>query len=130
MPGETNDCGGKGACFVKTWTRARQLTICGGCGHHIQAHDPVLEITFVPQRAINTPLEGAERPSTWLQTRLRCATCAGEPVPADLPARRERTSTIAPMPKPKRIPVFASVGALAADWKHKQAGDREPGADG
>ena len=97
---------------MRVWRRAPALTICGGpCGKMISKGAPMLaiRITGITQRY------------------LRCAACADEPVPDDLPPLSEQLP-IAPTHKAANSPLFASVGSLAKDWKMKQAG-REPGED-
>ena len=51
--------------------------------------------------------------------RQRCMSCAGE-APPELP----------PLPElGQRTKKFQPVAQVAADWKLKQAGEREPGCD-
>ena len=98
---------------MKAWTRADHLTICGGpCRTLMFQGDPVLVLTVA---SVDRHFH-------------RCAACAGEPVPADLPPLREVASTIAPTTKPKKARFASTVSALAVDWKAKQLG-REPGED-
>jgi len=101
---------------MRTWRRAVTETICGGpCRQHIRKADPTLEIH----------IQGLKR------ALVRCASCAGEPVPTDLPPLEERpANTIDPTYKPQRAPLFASVGTMATDWKARQSGERQPGEDG
>lgn len=93
---------------MKTWRRAGHDRICGRCGHRIAKGDPVLELK-IPQATF---------------PKLRCAGCAGEPVPADLPPL-EAPVAITPTVKAPRQSSVSSVGTLAADWKVKQSGDGE-----
>jgi hypothetical protein len=89
-----------------TWTRAAQAMRCGGpCAGHfpIAVGDPVMVFKV---RAVSTRF-------------VRCVVCAGEPVPADLPAYEP------PVPKPPTPPVQPR----EVDVKARAAGEREPGED-
>jgi hypothetical protein len=97
---------------MKTWGLAPIDGLCGRCGHRIRRDEPRLMLTIDVLKKI----------------RLRCVACAGEPVPTDLPPLVVPPAIIVPTYKRKHAPLFASVGALALDWKAKQAG-REPGED-
>lgn len=94
---------------MKAWERARRVRRCGFCGQTIAVGQPLLARW----------LAGYE----W--RKVRCAACAGEPVPADLPepeiepARRLRATPIQPL---------LAVASLARDWK-TAAAEREPGED-
>ena len=94
---------------MKTWTRARTDTRrCGFCGETIAVGQPVLVRS----------LAGRD----W--SSVRCASCAGEPVP-ELPPlqpvpRAERMTPIQPM---------LAVRSLARDWKAAAIAEREPGED-
>ena len=85
---------------MRTWVRARLNIPCGHCPTVIATGEPLLEI----------------RAPGW--AKVRCATCAGEPVPAsidDVPAAQTSRVHFA-----ERI---ASIRGLAKDFKHAQAGD-------
>lgn len=56
----------------------------------------------------------------------RCAVCAGEPVPADLPERVEPTPIV---PTARMASLRALAGTLPFDYKAAQSG-REPGEEG
>jgi len=90
---------------VKAWQRTRVETSCGACSALIGAGDASMLLT---------------QPG-W--TAVRCADCAGEPVPASLDH-----DTHAPTPVATIGPRFAerlsAVRSLAQDFKHAQAGDR------
>ena len=89
---------------MKRWCRASTTRWCGGfCNRLIEAGEPFLTVT----------LDHVKR------ALIRCQTCAGEPVPADIPA-----------PVPAKVLGFTPVGALAFDWKAAAAGEREPGEEG
>lgn len=87
---------------MSTWQRARLTTLCGGCGDRIDRGTPTLVI---------------EGPG-W--RKVRCAACAGEPVPADIDDQPLAQPTIGPRFEAR----LSSVRAMAADYKHAQAGDR------
>jgi len=92
--------------------------MCGSCPRVIRIGDPMLEIRFAF-------LQGPEI------TKQRCASCAGEDVP-ELPPLERKVNVIQPTPKAsaaRRQQLLAAVGELARDWKHAQAGEREPGED-
>lgn len=88
---------------MKAWQRTRVATLCGGCSALIGIGAASLVMT---------------QPG-W--SVVRCADCAGEPVPAALDADHR-------MPTPTIGPRFAerlsAVRAMAQDFKHAQAGDR------
>ena len=82
-------------------------TICGGpCHHRMRKGDPMLEIR----------INGMKSPFR------RCAACAGEPVPDDLPPLKE------PEPIMPMVHIRTGFDALPFDYKQAQAG-REPGED-
>lgn len=89
---------------MSPWRRRRTSAVCGSCGARIPAGTPLLERT--------------------LAQLVRCAGCAGEPVPQDVP------ETVAPSRRP--VP-FTRVAALAArfttDYAKAAANDRDPGED-
>jgi len=90
---------------MRTWARAFMDLRCGSCGDWVyQGHAVLWFFGPFPRRA-------------------RCAKCAGEPVPADLPP-------LVPALKiaPTALIRFTN-NSLPLDWKQKQAGDREPGED-
>lgn len=84
------------------WRRAGRFTQCGRCGNHVAPADAVLEIQLPQVRAI----------------KLRCEACAGEHVPADLPAFVPRRNVVAPSRLAPR-----QMMALAMDCKQRQVGD-------
>jgi hypothetical protein len=96
---------------VKFWRREPLGDRCGLCGHPIDKGAVELVYRF-PERKVDL---------------VRCATCAGEPVPDDVPALQERDvvalhpSVLTRKPARKQ-PV--GIGSLAKDWKHAQSGDR------
>jgi len=87
---------------VKAWQHATRPASCGGCGAVIPRGTPTLVIAGPGWK------------------KLRCADCAGEPVPADIDGQRTVTTTIGP----RFAERLAGVRALAQDFKHAQAGDR------
>lgn len=92
---------------MKTWTRAAGEMICGGdCDVRIQSGEPVLLLTLPGVTSV----------------KRRCVRCAGEAPPVNLPLPELR-----PEPEPLPFTRF-SVGTLPLDWKHAQAGERDPGA--
>lgn len=91
---------------MRSWRRLRAGELrCGHCRARIRAGDAYFE----------------RRGPGWEQ--IRCVTCAGEPVPADLP-ESENVNVVTHDPLPKRAPLFTGVAELAADWKTRQGGDR------
>ena len=91
------------------WVRAASDCLCGRCAAPIRADVPIL-LVIVP---------GVQKP------RIRCQTCAVEPVP-DLPAAMERTPI---RPSHRMLPLRAWMPSVLSDWKLKQSGEREPGMD-
>lgn len=83
---------------MRTWTRAVFLTLCGGpCGRHIAEGTPMLVFDIAGLH------------------KVRCAACAGEDVPADLP--------LTPVhPRPPKLETMQRLGLLPLD--------REPGQEG
>jgi hypothetical protein len=96
---------------MRTWSTAGAPHLCGCCEHTIRAGDPMLTITL-------PGLSEARR------NLLRCAKCADEPVPANLPPRAAPV-LIAPM-----VHVASGAGTLPLDWKAQAAGERDPGQEG
>lgn len=102
---------------MKDWRRATVETICHGCVvpngmRLIAVGEPILVLT----------LPGITRKS------IRCARCAGEPVPADLPALEvTQKARAAKVSAPQPLTRF-SPGMLPIDWKAQPS--REPGEDG
>lgn len=97
---------------MRTWTRAGRDGLCGGCGALIRVGDPLLLLTFLQVRA----------------PKRRCRACAGEPVP-DLPAAVEpgrRTPRMVPL---QTVMTRDKTVRTAGEWKRKQSGEREVGAD-
>lgn len=91
---------------MRTWARTRLECRCGLCGHTIAEGSPVLVLEVL----------GVHRP------KLRCQTCAGGPVPSELPMRSPRETGVTPL---RQI-----AHAVAFDYKAAQLGEREPGEDG
>lgn len=90
---------------MRSWIRAAEEKICGGpCVRRITRGEPVFKITI-----------GA-------LYFYRCAHCAGEPVPADLPPLVER------LPLPTRSKHGGRV-MLPFDFKLAQVA-RDPGEEG
>lgn len=54
---------------MRTWMRASQLTLCGGCPHWIKPNEPMLVVKLLHI----------------VKPRIRCCGCADEEVPAELP---------------------------------------------
>jgi hypothetical protein len=94
---------------MKTWERARVARRCGLCGGTIAAGAPIL--------------------ARWMGghgwRKIRCAACAGEPVPADLPPLGPVVRAVAMTP----IEPPLAVASLARDWKLAASAEREPGCD-
>lgn len=90
--------------------RARSRRRCGSCGGTIDRGAPMLSIEVLADGyALSAP-------------KLRCPTCAGEPVPCELPDLPVHVS-IEPTPLTR---LGALVSSLPFDYKQAQAG-REPG---
>lgn len=86
------------------WKRASYTMLCGGpCGTMIKAGDPVLLFTL-PGLTVK---------------KARCARCAEQPVPVDLPTTPAKRAL-----EPSTMVPLRSIRALPFDWKQKQA-DRE-----
>ncbi len=113
---------------MREWRRATMIQECGGpCRDRIPKGAPVLVIT----------IEGVKR------AKVRCADCADEPVPADLPAYVSPQLPVLPsvpiptgpdvLPldfKPVRQPVVATRKLRVAkplqtrpDYRERQAGE-------
>jgi hydroxypyruvate isomerase len=107
---------------VRVWTRAQYATVCG-CGQSLAIGAPVLQLVIGPQIAQSAPIEAAVREATWTVTKTRCARCADEAAPADLPVLVERVSVV------QRPMVRLSECTLPLDFKMIAAGDREVGED-
>jgi hypothetical protein len=90
---------------MRQWARARHVMQCGFCGKPIRKGDPVLFLATL----------GVER------KLKRCVDCTNDPVPDKLPDApiEEPTTT------PSRQSSFLPLGALARDWRIKQAGGDE-----
>lgn len=88
---------------MRAWQRTRVETLCGGCSARIGVGAASLVLT---------------QPG-W--TAIRCAACAGEPVPTALDTDAQATSV--PTIGPRVAARIATVRALAQDFKHAQAGD-------
>lgn len=95
----------------RQWTRAAVLTKCGGpCRKgdgYIKAGEPMLELRLVESNV----------------RKVRCAECAGEPVPANLPPLVNR-SAIPPTPLAR-----FDANSLPFDFRSVRSGEREPGSD-
>jgi len=114
--------------------RARVAERCGGCGEPIAVGAPL--------RQLRLPQVAGRR-----GTKVRCAACAGEPVPGDVPTGEPPPPPldftkvgVLPLEFTRAREHFRDAVALAAgipravlnpalDWKTRQAGDREPGSD-
>lgn len=92
---------------MRTWSRSAVWFVCGRCAQILPMGSPVLRIVVAA---------GA-------RVKLRCATCADEPVPTDLPA-----VVVPEEPEPAPVPVRAFAG-LPLDWSQRALGEREPGED-
>ena len=92
---------------MKAWERARLERRCGFCGRVIAIGQPLLAQWIAGH--------------SW--RKIRCAECAGEPVPENLPLLDARPS----MPMTP-IGSLTPVGRIARDWKTAAVG-REPGED-
>lgn len=98
---------------MRYWDR-RGARVCGQCGASIAHGDPRLVIV--------TTIGGVDK--EW----LRCPRCAGEPMPADLPAiNLPVAQPIVPVPKASTL-TRRPLLALVQDWKTRAIG-REPGSD-
>lgn len=72
--------------------RKASATSCGRCDQRIAAGDPLLEIRL----AGTLQKDGEAVAEIHVRSPLfRCAACAGEPVPADLPPLPARSNAIA-----------------------------------
>jgi hypothetical protein len=86
---------------MRTWTRAAGDMLCGFCPRYLRRGDPIqLQRTPGVKRAF-----------------VRCATCAGEPVPDDLPSIESQTA-IAPT-----VNLPSGPNALPFDFKAAGAGE-------
>jgi hypothetical protein len=87
---------------MRTWTRLAQGTAhCGYCNREVAIGEPLLVITAVG----------------YADRKLRCATCAREPVPADLPALEPPTSSAV------FTPIADVAERVALDARQRQCGD-------
>jgi len=88
-----------------TWTRSRRARVCGRCGASILAGAVYAAI-------------GIGRVA-----KVRCAACAGDPVPPDLPAHVELEDLSARLQR---------LGLLPLDWVRpvQALHEREPGEEG
>lgn len=90
---------------MRTWTRASQLAVCGGCVRFIEKDAPI-QIIAIP---------GVNR------TRIRCEQCADDSPPANLPALPVRSfDTTSEMTHVAKL-----AKALPFDWKTAQIGDKD-----
>ena len=64
---------------------------------------------------------------TW--RKIRCATCSGELVPADLPLLLERSVVLEALRGSPMCRVREIAGRSLKDFKQIAAGEREPGSD-
>jgi hypothetical protein len=87
---------------MRRWQRAAIAVTCGRCAGTIAAGAPVLIMTLPLIR----------------NRHYRCATCAEEPVPADLPEAHTPT----PVPLAPRLGRLVGAG-LPLDWKTRSTGD-------
>lgn len=88
---------------MRTWTLAKLNTLCGNCPTVIKQGAPLLEL----------------RGQGW--AKVRCETCADEPVPASIEDLPTDARTIGP----RFAERIASISGLAKDWKHSQAGENQ-----
>jgi hypothetical protein len=92
---------------MKQWRVAGPTRICGNCGAAIAAGTPMLAYHLVQVR----------------RELVRCVTCAGEPVPADLPSTATPPAVpLAPRPEPTAPKRMARVSSLRRDAKQRQVG--------
>jgi len=96
---------------MRTWARARRARLCGRCGERIAKGAPIFEIY------IEAGIFSVKVP------KVRCQTCAGIPVPADLAPLVEVSSAITPT-----VPIPTGPHVLPLDFKSQQF--REPGEEG
>lgn len=90
---------------MRTWVRRPMQVKCGRCGELVPKNSPILLIDPTPERAVKHRF-------------IRCALCAGEPVPADVPTM-----------EPVRLKVPVRLGVVVPfDFKSAAAG-RDPGED-
>ena len=110
---------------MRTWTRAPSGgQLCGRCGQLVPESAPVLVVTS---------------PTGKPWRFFRCPTCAGEPVPAAIPAREVasamplkvpplgRSGRVSPIRRP--VPLATIAKDLPFDARMAQTGEREPGED-
>lgn len=98
------------------WDRATHPRLCGRCGKEVHRGAPVFFI------GISGTYGQPEGQATKSVLKMRCAACAGEPVPDDLAPLDES-------PAPTRfVKLPSGPGALPFDFKSAAAG-REPGGD-
>lgn len=88
----------------RRWNRAALPVSCGLCGSEIRRGDALLEIAAASWRVV------------------RCESCAGEPIPNDLPAEHQRDMP-ALRPKVGLGPLANMAAKFQRDWKQKRAGD-------
>jgi hypothetical protein len=96
----------------RQWTRATVDTGCGKCDKRIGLGQPMITITARP------PYSGSF---------VRCADCAGEPAPADVPMYRpvDRSIVLGAVPATARRAVLGGV----EDYSWRRLGERDPGEE-
>lgn len=97
---------------MRTWRRTPLPTVCGYCAAILSTGVPILEIRL--------PMGGPPK--------VRCAACASEPVPANLPPV-VATSAV-PEPMTGQTMTRFTPRALPFDVRMAQAGEREVGEEG
>ncbi len=96
----------------RTWSSCAVPRKCGRCGRRIAFNEPMCSVHPDPVHALKARF-------------IRCAACAGEPVPPNLPpAVANRGVPIEPRQLERR-----GQPGLPLDYKAIAAGDREPGSD-
>jgi hypothetical protein len=97
---------------MKSWSRADGELFCGLCRRAIRIGEPYATLSA----------DG----HSW--RKLRCAECAGEPVP-DLPPL-EPLETRTDIPTEAMTPLRSIAKASPFDYRNAAAGEREPGMEG
>jgi hypothetical protein len=97
---------------VIAWERVRVPTLCGRCGRALAIGDPICVFVVGPHHV----------------RKVRCDRCEG-PAPPELPPHLVTRREIEPRPLVRLKPVLLPFRPLA-DFRARQAGEREPGEDG
>ncbi len=66
---------------MRSWVRRPMTVKCGRCGEQVLKHAPILLIDPEPSRAVKHRF-------------IRCAKCAGEPVPPEVSTTEPRRLTV------------------------------------